>query len=51
MTARSIPVTFFEGEEYEIGPELLQSFIDLGVVESGRRAGGKIHGDAPRPIR
>ncbi len=24
---------FFEGNEYEIGPDLLQSFIDLGAVE------------------
>ena len=27
------PATFIEGEEYEIGPDLLQSFIELGVID------------------
>ena len=27
------PVPFREGEEYDVGPNLLESFIDLGVVE------------------
>lgn len=36
---------FLEGEEYDIGPELLQSFIDLGVVEL---AGEKSLGQAPQ---
>jgi hypothetical protein len=27
------PVAFHEGEEYEIGPDLLQAFINCGAVE------------------
>lgn len=44
------PTAFVEGREYEIGPELLQSFIDLGAVElagDGDKAGEKSLGDAP----
>ncbi|MFO0906788.1 MAG: hypothetical protein U0835_00210 [Isosphaeraceae bacterium] len=38
------PVAFVEGEEYEIGPNLLESFIDHGVVDM---PGEKSQGDAP----
>ena len=45
---------FFEGEEYEIGPELLESFIELGAVElAGEKAithapANKAHKAAPQ---
>ena len=35
------PTVFMEGVEYEIGPQLLDSFIELGAVEL------KSEGDAP----
>ena len=38
------PDTFVEGEEYEIDDALLDSFIELGVVEL---AGEKSKGNAP----
>lgn len=41
------PATFIEGEEYEIGPELLNSFIELGVVELADQAEEKSHSHAP----
>ncbi len=49
------PATFLEGEEYEIGDELMQSFIDLGAVDladgdkagEGSKPGEKSHGNAP----
>jgi hypothetical protein len=41
------PVTFVEGEEYEIGGDLLQSFIDLGAVELVEDRGEKSQGDSP----
>ncbi len=41
------PVTFVEGEDYEIGPDLLESFIELGVVDLAADAGAKSQGHAP----
>ena len=38
------PSTFIEGQEYEIDQPLLDSFIELGVVEM---AGQKSQGHAP----
>ena len=37
------PVHFAEGEEHEIGPDLLQAFINCGAVELV----GAENGDAP----
>ena len=39
------PSAFFEGEEYEVGDELLQSFIQIGAVELVE--GAKSPGGAP----
>ena len=41
------PVSFMEGQEYEIGDGLLHSFIDLGIVELADETGEKSQGDAP----
>lgn len=45
------PVAFIEGEEYEIGPNLLESFIDLGAVDMAHEVEGaaeaKSQGNAP----
>ena len=38
------PVSFIEGQEYEIGDALLDSFVELGAVELVEE---KSHADAP----
>ena len=40
------PDTYFEGEEYAIGDELLACFVSLGAVEL-IESGEKSEGDAP----
>ena len=40
------PSTFIEGEEYQIGPNLMESFIDLGIVDLPAD-GEKSQGNAP----